>query len=65
MQIKQTVHLPMSMKLCDQEGIWITQLRADSLSLKINPRIITCKMLDESYVARFPASKFARAHADY
>ena len=32
MQIKQRVHLPM--KLCDQEGIWETQLNADSLSPK-------------------------------
>ena len=27
--------------------------------------IITCKILQESSVARFPANKFARAHADY
>ena len=57
MQIKQRVHLPM--KLCDQEGIWKTQLYTDSLSLKINPRIITCKILHESSVARLPADKFA------
>ena len=63
MQIKQRVHLPM--KLCDQEGIWKTQLYTDSPSPKIKPRIITCKILHESSVARFPANKFARAHADY
>ena len=34
-QIKQRVHLPM--KLCDQEGIWKTQLYTDSLSPKIKP----------------------------
>ena len=33
MQIKQRVHL--LMKLCDQEGIWKTQLYTDSLSPKI------------------------------
>ena len=33
--------------------------------LKINPRIITCRILHESSVARFPADKFARAHVDY
>ena len=27
--------------------------------------MITCKILHEPSVARFPASKFARAHADY
>ena len=32
--------------------------------LKYNPRIITCKILHESFVARFPANKFARAHGD-
>ena len=37
----------------------------DSLSPKIKPRIITCKILHESSVARFPTNKFARAHADY
>ena len=63
MQIKQRVHLPM--KLCDQEGIWKTQLYTDSLSSKLKPCIITCKILHESSVARFPANKFARAHADY
>ena len=35
MQIKQRVHLPM--KLCDQEGIWKTQLYTDSLSPNIKP----------------------------
>ena len=55
----------MPMKLCDQEGIWKTQLYTDSLSRKINRRIITCKILDESSVARFPAGTFARTHADY
>ena len=35
MQIKQRAHLPM--KLCDQEGIWKTQLYVDSLSPKIKP----------------------------
>ena len=35
MQIKQRGHLPM--KLCDQEGIWKTQLYTDSPSLKIKP----------------------------
>ena len=37
----------------------------DSLSPKIKPHIITCKILDKSSVARFPANKFAGAHADY
>ena len=37
----------------------------DSLSPKIKPRIITCKILHESSVARFPAYEFTRAHADY
>ena len=32
----------------------------DSLSPKI-----TCKILHKSSVARFPANKFVRAHADY
>ena len=63
MQIKQRVHL--HMKLCDQEGISKTQLYTDSPSPKIKPCIITCKILHESSVARFPANKFARAHADY
>ena len=63
MLIKQRVHLPM--KLCDQEGIWKTQFYTDSLSPKINPRIITCKILYESSVAHLPTNKFARAHADY
>ena len=36
MQIKQRVHLPM--KLCDQEGIWKTQVYTDSLSPKIKPQ---------------------------
>ena len=53
MQMKQRVHLPM--KLCDQEGIWKTQF-TDSLSPKIKPSYITCKILHESSVARFPAS---------
>ena len=35
MQIKQTVHLPI--KLCNQEGIWKTQLDTDSPSPKIKP----------------------------
>ena len=34
MQIKRRVHLPM--KLCDQEGIWKTQLYTYSLAPKIN-----------------------------
>ena len=29
------------------------------------PYIITCKILHESSVARCPANKFVRAHADY
>ena len=33
MQIKERVHLPI--KLCDQEGIWKTQLYTDSLSPEI------------------------------
>ena len=36
MQIKQRVHL--RMKLCDQEGIWKTQLYTDSLSPDIKPQ---------------------------
>ena len=63
MQIKQRVHL--FMKLCNQEGIRKTQLYTDSLSLKINPRIITCKISHESFVARPPVNKLARAHANY
>ena len=35
MKIKQRVH--MSLKLCDQEGIWKKQLYTDSLSPKIKP----------------------------
>ena len=55
------------MKLFDQEGIWKTQLHGELCllihsHLKQNPRIITCKILDESSVARFPANKFLRAH---
>ena len=60
MEIKQNVHLPM--KVCDQEGIW---KHTDSLSPKIKPRIITCKILHELSVARFPANKFARGRAYY
>ena len=37
-RIKQRVHLPM--KLCNQEGIWKTQLYTDSLSPKI--KLICC-----------------------
>ena len=33
--------------------------------LKWKPRTITYKILHESFVARFPANRFARAHADY
>ena len=51
------IHLPM--KLCDREGIWKTQLYTDSLSPKIKPCIITCQILHESSVARFPTNKFS------
>ena len=33
--------------------------------LKYNPPITTCKVIHESSVARFPAYKSARAHADH
>ena len=37
----------------------------DSLSPKIRPHIITCKILHESSVARFLANQFVQSHADY
>ena len=57
---EERVHLPM--RLCDQEGILKTRLHTYSL---IKPCIITCKVLHDSSVARFPADKLSRAHADY
>ena len=61
MQIKQRVHLPMIKKKFGKHSSTV------SLSPKITPPppITTCKILHESSVARFPANKFARAHADY
>ena len=58
MKIKERVYLPMKlgMKLCDQGKHSCT----DSLSPKMKPHIITCKILHESSVCTF-----ARAHADY
>ena len=51
------------MELCDQEGIWKTQLYTDSLSPKIKPSYDNLQNITS--VTRFPANKFARAHADY
>ena len=56
MQIKQRVHLPIIHVIKKKFG---KHSYTDSLSPKINPRIITCKISHESSVPRFPGNKFA------